>query len=138
MLQTSLVVAPTSNFYTLSTVLFHKDVEANVAVTNCMSHFSMFVPTKATVKLDNGNTVHAQGIGIILCRFPNCLIIYPVGPVYYCPGQPYNTILSGNLKFLLVFKRLHLNLLNIMTLLNLKIVPGDHPTRLATILTIFN
>ena len=51
MLQTSLVVAPTSNFYTLSTVLFHKDVGANVAVTNCMSQFSMFVPTKVTIKL---------------------------------------------------------------------------------------
>ena len=34
-----------------------------------MSLFSirdLFVPTKATVKMANGNTVHAQGIGIIL------------------------------------------------------------------------
>ena len=40
--------------------------------------------------------------------------------------------------FILVFKRLHLNILNIVTLLTLKIIPGDHHTRLATILTIFN
>ena len=40
--------------------------------------------------------------------------------------------------FILVLKKLHLNLLNIATLLTLKVVLGDHPTRLATILTIFN
>ena len=31
--------------------------------------------------------------------------------------------------FILVFKRLYLNLLNIVTLLTLKVVLGDHPTR---------
>ena len=70
-----------------------------------MSHFSMFVPTKTTVKLANGSTVHAQGIGIILCSFTNCLIIYLVGQVYYCPGQPSNTISSGALKFYVGFLR---------------------------------
>ena len=72
MLQAWLVVAPPSKFYTVSTVLFHKYGGANVAITNYMSHFSMFVSTKATVKLANGNTGHDQGIGIILCCFPNC------------------------------------------------------------------
>ena len=43
--------------------------------------------------------VHDQGIGIILCIFPKCSIIYPVGLVYYFPGHPYNTISSGALKF---------------------------------------
>ena len=85
------MVAPPSKCYTVYNVLFHKDVGANVAVTNWMSHFSMFVPPKATVKLANGNTGHAQGIGDILCRFPKCLIIYPVVPVYYCPVHPSNT-----------------------------------------------
>ena len=65
----------------------------------------MFSPTKDTVKLANVNMGHAQGIGIILCRFPNFLFIYPVGPVYYCPGQPYNTISSGALKFYIAFKK---------------------------------
>ena len=51
------------------------------------------------MKLANGNMGHAQGIGIILCRFPNCSIIYPVGPVYYCPGNPSDTISLGALKF---------------------------------------
>ena len=64
----------------------------------------MFVPTKYTVKLANGNTRHAQGIGIITCRFPNCFIIYPVIPVYYCPGHPSNTIPSGDLKFYIGFQ----------------------------------
>ena len=58
----------------------------------------MFVTTKTTVKLSNGNTRHAQGIGVILCRFPNCTIIYPVGPVYYFPSCLSNIISSGALK----------------------------------------
>ena len=40
--------------------------------------------------------------------------------------------------FILVLRKLHLNLLNIVTLLTLKVVLGDHPTILVTILTIFN
>ena len=99
------MVAPPSKLYTVYTVLFHKDGGANVVVTNCMSHFSMFVPTKAPVKLANGNTGHAQGIGIILCRFPNCSIIYPVVPVYYCTCHPSNTISSVALKFYIGFKK---------------------------------
>ena len=86
-------------------MLFHKDGGANVAVTNCMSNVSMFLPIKATVKLDNGSTGHAQGIGIILCRFPNCSFIYPVGRVYYCPGHRSNNISSGALKFYIGFKK---------------------------------
>ena len=39
--------------------------------------------------------------------------------------------------FTMDFKRLHLNLLNIVTLLTLRVVLGYHPTRLKTILTIF-
>ena len=73
-------------------MLFHKYVGANVVITNYMSRFSIFVPTKATVKLANRNTGHAQVIGIILFRFPKFSIIYPAGPVYYCPGHPYKTI----------------------------------------------
>ena len=72
-----------------------------------MSHFSIFVPTKATLKLANGNTGHAQGIGIILCRFPKCSSIYPVGPVYYFPGHPLNTISSGALKFYVGFQKVN-------------------------------
>ena len=38
---------------------------------------------------------------------------------------------------MLVFKRLRLNLLNIVTMLTLKVVLGDHPTRVKKIPTIF-
>ena len=69
-----------------------------------MSHFSMFLPTKATVKQDNRNRLHYQVIGIILFHFPNCSIIYPVGPGYYCPSQPYNIISLGALKLYVEFK----------------------------------
>ena len=44
------------------------------------------------LKMANGNTKYAQGIGIILCRFPKCSIIYPVGPFYYYSCHPSNTI----------------------------------------------
>ena len=88
----------------------------------------MLVPTKANMKLANGNTRHAQGIGIVLGSFPNCPIIYTVRPVYYCPGHPLkkSDLVPSNL--MLAFKRLHLNLLNIMIVLTLKVVLGDHPT----------
>ena len=65
----------------------------------------MFVPTNDTLKLANGIIGHAQLFGIILCLSPNCYIIYPVGPVYYCPGHLYNTISSGSLKFYVGFQK---------------------------------
>ena len=92
MLQALLVVVPPSQIYTVSTVFFHKDGGENVAVTYCMSHFYMFITINATVKLANGNTGHSQEICIILCCFPNCSIIYPVGPVYYFLVHPSNAI----------------------------------------------
>ena len=82
MLQAWLLVAPYSKLHTLLTELFHKGVGDNVKITNCMSYFSIFVPTKTNVKLANGNMWHAQVIGIILCYFTNCPIIYIVGPFY--------------------------------------------------------
>ena len=105
MLQAWLVVAPTSKLNTVSTVLLHKYGRKNVAVKNCMSHFSMFVPTKPAAKQTNGNTGHAQGIGIVFCRLTNCYIIYPVVSVYYCTGQLSNTISSGALKFYVGFQK---------------------------------
>ena len=97
--------SPPSKNYTVSTVLFHKYGGFNVEVTNCISKFSMFIPTNATVKLANGNTGHYQGIGIVLCRFTNCFIVYTVGPVYYFPCHPSNTISSGDLKLYVGFQK---------------------------------
>ena len=48
---------------------------------------------------------HDQLIGIFLFSFPKCPIIYQVGPVYYCPGHPSNTISSGSLKFYVGFQK---------------------------------
>ena len=87
-------------------MFFNRYGGENVAVTDCMSQYSMSVSTNATVKFDNGNTVYAQRIGIILCCFPNCAIIYLVGPVYYCPGHPSNTISLGALKFYVGFQNI--------------------------------
>ena len=89
----------------------------------------MSVPTNATVKFANGNTGNSHIIGIILYRFHNCPIMDPVGPVYYFIDNPSNTILLGALNFFL-FRRLNLNLLTIVILLNLKVVLGYQPNRL--------
>ena len=86
--------------------MFHKYLGESVAVANCMSHFSFFVTTKATVKLDDVNTGHAQGIGVIIYCFPNRYIIYPVVLFYYYPGRPSNTITSGALKFYVGFQNI--------------------------------
>ena len=97
--------SPPTNIYTVSTVLFYKYGGSYVAVKNCISCFSMFVPTNFTVNSDNGNMLHAQGIGIISCHFYNFSIIYPVGPVYYCLGCPSNTISVGALKCFAGFQK---------------------------------
>ena len=128
---------PNSKFYTVSTVLVHKYGVENVTVKNCMSHFSMFFSTKANLKLANGNTGHFQGIGIILCRFTKCYIIYPAGPVYYYPGHPSTTISSVELKFYFGFQKVKSEPFNTVTSLILKVVIGYHPTRLKTIYNIF-
>ena len=65
----------------------------------------MFLPTKENVKLANGNTEHTQGIGIILCCFTDCLIIYTVGPVYFFSGHSYNAISSDFLKLYVGFQK---------------------------------
>ena len=106
MLQALVVVSTSSILFTVYIVLFHNYAGENNAVANCMSHFSMFVPTKSDVKLANGNMGHAQVIRIILCNFTNCPIIYPVVPVFYCPGNPSNTISSGDLKFYLGYQNI--------------------------------
>ena len=99
MLQDWLVVDPSSNLHTVSTMFFCKDRGSNVAVKNLTSRFSMFFPTRATVKLANGNMWHTQWIGIISCFFTRCSIIYPVGPVYYFPNHSTNTISPVSLNF---------------------------------------
>ena len=60
------MITPYLNVYIESTVLSNKYGGANVGVTKCMSHFYMFASTNSTVKLANGNIVHAKGIGIII------------------------------------------------------------------------
>ena len=97
----------------------------------------MFVPNKATAKLANEKMVHAQGIEIILCCFPNYSIMYPVWKFIIFQVTPTTPYHQGISSCMLDLKRLDINLLNILILLTLKVVPRYHPTRLKTILTIF-
>ena len=82
MLKAWLVISTSSKSYTVSTMLFYKHVGDNVWVKNPISLFSMYVPTKANVKLANGNKGMAQVAVIILCNCTNFPIIYPLGSVY--------------------------------------------------------
>ena len=66
MLQDWLLVDPSSNLYTVSTVLFHKYWVANFDVKIYLSTFSMFVPTVDNVKFADDNMVHVQGISIFI------------------------------------------------------------------------
>ena len=118
-------------------MLFPKYVRNNVGATNFLSNFSTFVPTKNNTKLVNGNTVNDQGICIILCCFKNCHIIYPVGIVYYCPGHQSNTISLVALKFMLIFKRLSLDLYKFFLLWTFNLVLGSHHTGPPKMWTIF-
>ena len=131
------MVAPPSKFYTVSTVLFHKYGGANVAVTICMSHFYIVSPTKATVILDNGNMENYQVIGIIYVPFLTVLLYNQWEQFMIVQVTLPTPSHQAPSNFKLAFKRLYLNFLNIVALLTLKVVLGDYPTRLETILTIF-
>ena len=60
-----------------------------------------------------------------------------MGPVYYCPVHPYNTISSGALNFYVVFQNIISEPLDHCDYVVPQVVLGDHPTILKTILTIF-
>ena len=105
MLQAWLEVAPSLKNIQYQLCCFLNTEDNKIGVKNYMSHISVFFPNKATVKLDNVNTVHSQGIVIILCHFPNWPIIYPVIPVYYCICHPSNKISLCALKFYVGFQK---------------------------------
>ena len=86
-------------YFIRSPLYFFINMEENILESQIACHtFLCFFPTKFNMKFSNGNTVHVQGVSIILCHFPNCSIIYQVVPFYYCKGHPSNTILAGALK----------------------------------------
>ena len=90
------MVATPSIFYTFYTVLFHKDGGANVAVTNCMSYFPIFVQTNATVKLANVNTLPLVSLSASLIYTFNIPfhVFLSFRPYVVLPGvaQPNDTI----------------------------------------------
>ena len=79
-----------------------------------------------------------KGLGLFYVAFltvPLYIQLYQFIIVYVTLPTLYHQV---NSSFILVFKRFHLSLFNIVTFLTLKVVLGDHLTRLAIILTIFN
>ena len=96
-----------------------------------MSHISVVVITKATVKLANGKAGHAQVVKVFFVCLPNLTLIYPVVPVFIVlvtlPIQSRWVTLNVN------FFSLHLNLLNIVNFFTLNVSLEDHPTKLRTL-----
>ena len=56
--------------------------------------------------------------------------------VYHCPGNPSNTISSGDPKFYPGFQKVTSEHLEHCDLIYFKVVIGDHPTRLVKYYTI--
>ena len=112
---------------------------ANGGVKNITSHLSMSVPTNADVNFLNGKTVDAQGIGIILCCFPNRSIIYSLGLIYCFLGHPYNTILPVDLKWCVGFQKVTFNLLkNLFCLSSRSFLEVTHLDYLQVLIVKFN
>ena len=79
-----------------------------------------------------------KGLGLFYLAFltvPLYIQLYQFIIVQVTLPTQYHPVPSS---FILVSRKLHLNLLNIVVMLTLKVVLGDHPIRLATILTIFS
>ena len=114
MLQAWLVATPSSTFYTVYVMLFHKYRGANFSVKNCMPHFSMFVPTKATVKFlmeTQDMPKEMRLFYVILLTVSLYIWWYQFIIVQVTLPTPSHQVPSN---FMRVFKRLHLNLLNIV------------------------
>ena len=80
-------------------------MEENILVSQIVCHTFLCSSQPRPMWLANGNMGHAQVIGIILCSFPNCPIIYPVGTVYYFQitlPTPFHRVPSN---VMLVFKK---------------------------------
>ena len=101
-----------------------------------MSHFSIFVSTNATVKMDNGNTGHSKELGLFFVALLTVTLYIEWHHFIIVQVTLLNPPDQVTSDFMLVFKRLHMNLLNIVTLVTLKLVLGYHPTRLNIIWTI--
>ena len=137
MLQAWLVVALSSNFYTVSTMLFHKYVVSNDGVMNWMLQFFMFISTKASMRLSNVNMVHAWGIRNILCFYLN-------DPLNIQWDQFINFQVTLEMRFhwvplkvMYAFKMLRQKFFTIVIVWTLQAILGVHPTVLRNIWTIF-
>ena len=137
-LQDWLVVAPPLKLYTVSTVFFIK-IEEQILQSQMASHTFLFLSQPRPLwnwimeKRDM-----PKEFGLFYVHFLTIWLYIQLDRfiiVQVTLLTLYNQVPSN---FMLVIKRLHLNLLNIVTVLSHRIALGDHHTRLTTILTIFN
>ena len=124
---------PPSNFFTVSTLLFHKYVGANVAVTNFKSHFLYLSQPRPLWNWPIETRDMPKGLEFFYVVFLT-VVLY----IQWCQFiivQVALTTLSHQVpsNYMLVFKRLHINLLNVFSLLTLKVVLGYHTTILKKI-----
>ena len=107
------------------------NMEDQILQSQIACHTFLCLYHDATVKLANGNTVHAQLIGIVLYFFVILYIQWGDFIIFHVTFPTPSDWVPFN--FIFNFKRLHINLLNILILLTLRVVLGYHSTRLKTI-----
>ena len=135
MLQAWLVVYTPLKFYAVSNMLFHKYRGANVAVTNWMSQFLCLSQPSPLWNWLTETRDMPKELGLFYVSFLTVILYIHQEQfiiVQVTIPTPYNKAPSN---YMLALKRLSMKLLNIVTLLNFKVVLGDNPTRLKKILS---
>ena len=128
MLWAWLVVAPPSKIYTVSTVLFRRYGGSNFAVKIACLTFLCFLPLMALwnwLMETRDMTKELILFYIVFLTVPLYIQWYKFIIVQFTLPTSSHPVPSN---FMFFLKRLHLDLLNIVTLLTLKVVLGDHPT----------
>ena len=119
-------------------MLFHKYVGANVSVKNACHTFLCFSPLRPLWNWLTETWYMPKELVLFYVAFLTVRIYINLDHfIIVQVNLPtlYHQVPSS---FILVFKRLHPNLLNIVTFFTIQEVLGDHLTRLTTILTIFH
>ena len=114
MIHALVVVTPSSKFYKVYTVLFYKYVGANISVANCMLHFLCFTQPRPiwNCLMETWDMTNELGLFyVVFVTVPLHLWWEQFIIVRVTLPKTYH---RGTSNFMLVFRRLHMNLLKIV------------------------
>ena len=102
--QECLVALPFSAFNTTyPNILSHLDGGANAFIFTKREYFWAYTPTVIPVRQVGGSTINSSGIGIVIIRLNNQVII-PIYPCYHIANNPQNTFSPTALKDIIIIK----------------------------------